>query len=89
METPGNGLLLEIFKWIGIVFAAGFIGYFGRYLSMLVIARLHKRKAESTVTQEPGQEPPPSQSDIAERSRLKVEKKRAKAEAKQAKKAVK
>ena len=27
---------MEILKWIRIMFAAGFIGYFGRYLAMLI-----------------------------------------------------
>jgi hypothetical protein len=28
--------ILEILKWVGIVLAAGFIGYFGRYPAMLI-----------------------------------------------------
>ena len=35
---------LEILKWIGIVLAAGFIGYFGRYLAMLIIEKVHKKE---------------------------------------------
>ncbi len=31
MEIQGDNLALEILKWVRIVFAAGFIGYFGRY----------------------------------------------------------
>jgi len=39
-----DSLVLEMLKWAGIVLAAGFIGYFGRYLSMILIDRLrHKR----------------------------------------------
>ncbi len=86
MEIPAENPLSEIFKWVGLAFAAGFIGYFGRYLSMLIIERLRKRKLESTP--EPVKEVP-AQYDLAQRSLLKLEKKRAKLEAKQAKKAKK
>ncbi len=34
---------LTILKWFFIVFVAGFIGYFGRYLSKLILGRLHKK----------------------------------------------
>ncbi len=40
-----NNNALEALKWVGIVLAAGFVGYFGRYLAMLIIARLRKDKA--------------------------------------------
>lgn len=40
---------LEILKWIGIVLAAGFIGYFGRYLAMLVIDRLRKKRPDMKI----------------------------------------
>ncbi|MFP3946952.1 MAG: hypothetical protein ACLFVI_08630 [Archaeoglobaceae archaeon] len=36
--------IMEIFKWIAIVFIAGFIGYFGRHLSKIVISYFHKEK---------------------------------------------
>ena len=39
---------LDILKWVGIALAAGFIGYFGRYLAMLIIDRVHKKKARTT-----------------------------------------
>ena len=71
---------LEILKWIGIVLAAGFIGYFGRYLAMLIIERMHKRKPQPT------EEIPTGQGNRVEESKLKLEKKRAKLEAKKAKK---
>jgi len=35
---------IEIFKWIIIVFAAGFVGYFGRALSKKIIAKFSKHK---------------------------------------------
>jgi len=77
---------LEILKWIGIVLAAGFIGYFGRYLAMLIIERIHKRKAQPTPTAEPAAEEPTSPANRLEESKLKLEKKKAKLEAKKAKK---
>ena len=40
-----DNTLLEIIKWVGIVFAAGVIGYFGRYLSMIIIDRISRRKS--------------------------------------------
>ncbi|MDP7179707.1 MAG: hypothetical protein QF824_00355 [Candidatus Woesearchaeota archaeon] len=37
----------EILKWVFIVFVAGFIGYFGRYLSKWVIGLFRGKKADS------------------------------------------
>ena len=76
---------LEVLKWIGIALAAGFIGYFGRYLAMLIIDRMHKKKPRETPTAGTKQAPP-SQASTLEESRLKLEKKKAKAEAKRIKK---
>lgn len=36
--------ILEIIKWIVIVFIAGFIGYFGKHLSKIIIAFFHREK---------------------------------------------
>jgi len=77
---------LEILKWIGIVLAAGFIGYFGRYLAMLIIERMRKRKSQPTPAAEPPEEVSAGQDARIEESQLKLEKKRAKVEAKKAKK---
>jgi len=79
---------LDILKWIGIVLAAGFVGYFGRYLAMQIIEKVHKKKAPPPHTPEspPAEEAPLSQDTILEQSKLKVEKKKAKADAKKAKK---
>ncbi len=85
MDFQSGNLVLEILKWVGIVFAAGFIGYFGRYLAMLIIDRTRKRRALQ-ITAEPAKETPASQDTILEENRLKLEKKKAKAEAKRAKK---
>ena len=81
--------VLEVLKWVGIVLAAGFIGYFGRYLAMLIIERMRRRRAGETPAVEPVKEASASQESRLAESQLKVEKKRAKAEAKRAKKAPK
>ncbi|MFC2041134.1 hypothetical protein ACFLTY_02295 [Chloroflexota bacterium] len=81
MET-----VIEIMKWVGIVLAAGFIGYFGRYLAMTMIERMHKGKPEETAATEPPKEVAASQETRIEETRLKLEKKKAKAEAKRLKK---
>jgi hypothetical protein len=78
--------VLEVLKWIGIVVAAGFIGYFGRYLAMWIIERVRNNKAQSPPTSEPQKEIPPSTEVQIEQARLKIEKKKTKAEAKKAKK---
>ena len=77
---------LDVLKWIGVVFAAGFIGYFGRYLSMLIIERIHRRKSQQVPSAEPAREMPVGQDTTPEEAQLKLEKKRAKIEAKKAKK---
>ena len=35
---------IEVLKWVGIVLAAGFIGYFGLYLAVLIIDRVHRKE---------------------------------------------
>ena len=77
---------IEVLKWVGIVLAAGFVGYFGRYLAMLIIDRMRKRQSEQRAAMESSKEAPASQDIRLEESKLKLEKKRAKAEAKKAKK---
>jgi len=80
-----NNTAVNVLIWIGIVFAAGFVGYFGRHLAMVLIERTRRRKPESLVSQTP---PPASSSlsEVAVATQTKVDKKRAKAEAKKAKK---
>ncbi len=72
---------LEILKWIGIVLAAGFVGYFGRYLAMMIIERVHRKKSNRD------NKIPVNQPDYHEESQLKLEKKKAKQEVKRMKKA--
>ena len=76
---------LEILKWIGIVLAAGFVGYFGRYLAMILIDKMHRKKAETPPIVQQAAQPVDSTLEI-EKQKAKAEKKKAKAEAKRAKK---
>ena len=76
---------LEVLKWIGIVLAAGFVGYFGRYLAMMIIEKTRREKAPPM--SEPAGEAPVTPEIRLEETSAKVEKKKAKAEAKKAKKA--
>jgi hypothetical protein len=71
---------LDILKWIGIALAAGFIGYFGRYLAMMIIAKMHKNEP-GTVTA-----PVDKAAVRPDEAPLKLEKKKAKQSYKQAKK---
>ena len=88
MISIGNdSILLEVLKWVGLAFAAGFIGYFGRHLALTLIRRI-SRKTIST------EDPHPSQtgnsnttSTDSKKEQNKLNKKIAKAEAKKAKKA--
>jgi hypothetical protein len=77
---------LDILKWIGIVLAAGFVGYFGRYLAMIVIDKVRKKKTRPAA-EEPDVEATANKDYRLDESRLKLEKKKAKQEAKKAKKA--
>ena len=75
---------VEVLKWVGVVLAAGFVGYFGRYLAMLVLEKLHRRKGE-TATEESREKDAPAAGTLVEQN-LKLEKKRLKQAAKKAKK---
>lgn len=46
---------MGILKWTLVVFAAGFVGYFGRYLSKLLIERLRRGKAEGISAPQPAE----------------------------------
>jgi hypothetical protein len=76
---------VDILIWIGVALAAGFVGYFGRHLAMMIIDKMSRKEQESP----PPQAPPPAPlypSDVAAAAQAKADKKRAKAEAKRAKK---
>ncbi len=77
---------LDVLKWVGVAFAAGFIGYFGRYLAMHIIGRMRRKRVGEAPEIEPATEAPVSPEVRLAETQLKVEKKRAKAAAKKAKK---
>ena len=77
---------LEILKWIGIVLAVGFIGYFGRYLAMLIIERIHKRQSPQARSKEASEKILNRLNKKVAEIQLKSEKKTAKIKAKRAKK---
>ena len=79
--------LLEVLKWVGVVFVAGFIGYFGRYLSMLIIERIHRRRHEPSIAELGTKEVMTSEGNKSDGKKLKLEKKGLKLEKKKAKKA--
>ena len=86
MDIHFDTQIAEILKWVFIVFAAGFIGYFGRYLSMLIIEKVRKRRDKSASSAEPvTRETSASPAATPEESNLKLEKKRIKLEKKKAK----
>jgi hypothetical protein len=74
---------LEILKWTGIVLAAGFIGYFGRYLAMMILRETRKKENATGVTVKG------ESTGSSDESRIKIEKKKAKRDVKLAKKAEK
>ena len=87
---------LEILKWVAIVFAAGFIGYFGRHLAKQLIDRVRQKvtKAPEAPTIPPAKteiikETVIKETEKSEADKLKLEKKRLKLEKKKAKKAEK
>ena len=73
--------VLTVLKWVALVFIAGFIGYFGRHLSQMIIARFGKKKQDGSRESIPS--PTRAEPDYKiEKKRLKqkqkIEKKRAK-----------
>jgi len=81
-----NSTVTDVLLWIGLAFAAGFVGYFGRHLAARLIDRFRKKKPE-----QPAAVPPQPETSVpvdpAVEAQAKIEKKRVKAEAKRAKKA--
>ena len=87
METQPSVQVIEVLKWISIVFAAGFIGYFGRFLSMMIIERLQKKKESRLASQSEERQPSTTvDSTGTDKERLKLEKKKLKLEKKRDKK---
>ena len=75
----------DVLIWIGVALAAGFVGYFGRHLAMMIIDKISRKKPEPPSLQAPPPTPS-SPSDVAAAAQAKADKKRAKAETKKAKK---
>lgn len=85
----------EILFWAGAVFVSGFIAYFGKYLSKLILARIHKTGPEGK-KDETHAKPPGTKEELEheldkkrmkleyrrEKRKMKLEKKRLKAEKK-------
>jgi hypothetical protein len=69
---------MDVLKWVAIVFVAGFIGYFGRYLAKFLIGRVHKRKAEGSPVAQPAEDKRNKSDYKREKKRLKIEMKRQK-----------
>lgn len=40
--------IVEILKWVAVVFLAGFIGYFGKYLGRIIVAKFSKNSEPDT-----------------------------------------
>jgi hypothetical protein len=77
-DTISEGL-----KWTLLVFAAGFIGFFGKYLGKIVLTRFHKGHDPEVKPAAPSAPSPPPGPDAkavkkAEKGRLKTQKKREK-----------
>ena len=85
MDFQSDNLAIEILKWVGIALAAGFIGYFGRYLARLIIERMRRKKQASIPATDAAPEAPVKQEITPEVARLEIEKQKAKAEKKKAK----
>ena len=85
-EGSINSTLTDILTWIGLAFAAGFVGYFGRHLATRLIDRFRRKTPEQPVAT-PSQEETFVPADPAVAAQVKIEKKKTKAEAKRAKKA--
>ena len=85
MDFQSGNLAIQILMWVGIVLAAGFIGYFGRYLAMLIIERMRRRKQTSTPATDAATKAPVRQEITPEAARLEIEKQKARAEKKKAK----
>ena len=81
-----NELIIKILTWVLIIFVAGFIGYFGRHLSKIIIAKFSKKKepVQTIIHQHESPEKYKSKAEI-EKQRAKIEKKKLKLEKKRLK----
>jgi hypothetical protein len=69
---------MNVLRWIAIIFAAGFIGYFGRYLAKLIIEKVHTSKVERSSVVQPAEDNIRTSDYKREKKRLKIEMKRQK-----------
>jgi hypothetical protein len=69
---------MDVFKWVVLVFVAGFIGCFGKYLAKFLIGRFHKRKAERSPIAQPADDKKSTFDYKRKKKRLKLEIKRQK-----------
>jgi hypothetical protein len=77
---------VDALLWAIVIFIAGFIGYFGKYLSKLILGRIHKSGPEGKKESSAGRNKTKEEMEYdLEKKRLKLEKKRIKAEKKAAK----
>jgi hypothetical protein len=89
MDIQPEPQTIEVLKWVGIAFATGFVGYFGRHLSKIVIAKVRGEKAERVSVPQPAEETKSESSYEIDKDRLKLEKKKLKLERKKLKEAEK
>ena len=71
--------VISILKWVGLVFVAGLIGYFGKYLGQRIIARFAAKKPDNNIdkSKETSSLPAQEKQDYKlEKKRLKLEKKK-------------
>lgn len=78
---------VEAIKWASVVFAAGFIGFFGKFLGKIVMARLHRGKGIEGGGQAPAPRIPPGGQTLSPEDKLR--KKQAKNRLKRQKKLAK
>jgi hypothetical protein len=69
---------MDIVKWVALVFVAGFIGYFGKYLAQFLIGKFHKRNVERSPVVLPPEGKKDKSDYKAEKKKLKLEIKREK-----------
>ncbi|MEJ2067530.1 MAG: hypothetical protein P8Y09_06230 [Deltaproteobacteria bacterium] len=69
---------MDVLKWVALIFVAGFIGYFGKYLAKILIGRLHKSRMERSSVAQPAEDNKSASDYKAEKKRLKLEMKKQK-----------
>jgi hypothetical protein len=69
---------MDVLKWVALIFVAGFIGYFGKYLAKILIGRLYKSRVERYSVAQPAEDNKRTSDYKVEKKRLKLEMKRQK-----------